>query len=114
MVKIVFMEEYQEKYDNIKKWYVQQGVSNQSIQNIKADIKNTVDVIISSPNSYSVLESRPYLHYATTHKYKFNIYYIFYKDFILFKDIKAGKQDGLYETINDEINEILEIAGVKN
>lgn len=24
MVKIVFMEEYQEKYDNIKKWYVQQ------------------------------------------------------------------------------------------
>ena len=112
MVEIEYTDEYQDNYDKIKSWYIKRGVSQKSIQNITNDIQRLIGVIVNNPNGYRILETRPYLHYATTAKYKFNIYYAFYQNTVYLSDIKAGKQDGLYETINDEINEILEIAGV--
>jgi len=113
MVEVVFTNEYQDNYDKIKNWYIQKGISEKSFKNIISDIENTIEIIMSNPNSYRILRTKP-LHYATTLKYKFNIYYTVIQSVIILSDIKAGKQDGLYETINDEINEILEIAGVKN
>lgn len=113
MVQIVRSNLFQEKIYKITDWYVQQGVSKQSIRNIISDIQKTIDIIENNPNGFRILKTRP-LHYATTYKYKFNIYYTVIQNTIILADIKASKQDGLYETINDEINEILRIAGVKN
>ncbi|MBQ8671492.1 MAG: hypothetical protein IJ525_03115 [Alphaproteobacteria bacterium] len=111
MVEIVYMDEYQDNYLDIKNWYIQQGVSEKSFKNIILDIENTIEIIMNNPNGFRILKTRP-LHYATTLKYRFNIYYTVIQNAIILSDIKAPKQNRLYETINDEVNEILEIAGV--